>query len=312
MAKLFIKGTFYLILIVIVLEILVRTFHLYTQTPIRYIDEFNVEKSLANQSGYAVTGNRRQNFSEYRINNFGFNSYREFKPTEDKIEIALIGDSFIEGFHQNYNNSIGKKIENRLNDIEVYEYGYGGYDLANQFYLVDAYDEHFDKIDYIIFYLKYENDLKNDTYVPNHQRIELLKSPLFKFRDNFKLLSYISSIGIIDPIKHAIIDLLNNKNAPKSKSDFEQTNAYLENFKTLINTFGFDKNRMAFLLNSSTTSDVFIKYCIENEYQIIDFNQIFENSKVPPTLIYDMHWNNHGRTLIASKIANYLDEKFNL
>jgi hypothetical protein len=47
--------------------------------------------------------------SEFHINNSGYNFYRAFTPSKDKVEIALVGDSFVEGFHQNYYNSIGKK-----------------------------------------------------------------------------------------------------------------------------------------------------------------------------------------------------------
>ena len=98
-----------------------RAFHLTKDYPSRYVDEFGVEKWMPNQNGMSVTGIRRQNFSEFKINKSGFNSYREFTPTEDKTEIALVGDSFIEGFHQHYYNSIGKKIENKLKLGEIYQ-----------------------------------------------------------------------------------------------------------------------------------------------------------------------------------------------
>ena len=315
MRKLFIKSILYIVFIIITLEIIVRVFHLHTEVPIRYIDKFNVEKSLPNQTGHAVTGNRRQNYSEYKINNFGFNSFQEFTPSEEKIEVALIGDSFIEGFHQDYFDSTGKKIENKLKGVEIYEYGYGGYDLTNELFLVDAYKAHFKKIDHIILYLKYENDLKNSKYTPNHGRIALLKSKLFKIRDNIKLLSYASSIGIVDPIKNMAIKLTNGKNQSKHKSESDILDEDLENlknFKALIETFGFDKNKMTFLLNINTTSPAFINYCIENEYQFIDFSEAFEKSDTPPTLIYDKHWNNQGRELIASEISSYLKLKLNL
>jgi len=315
MKNLFLKSILYIFLIIITLEIIIRAFYLYTEAPIRFIDEFGVEKSLSNQTGHAVTGNRRQNHSAYRINDFGFNSFQEFNPSDENIEVALIGDSFIEGFHQDYYDSTGKKIENKLENIEIYEYGYGGYDLANQLYLVNTYKEHFEKIDHIIFYLKYENDLKNHKYTPNHQRIALLRSKLFKIRDNLKLLSYASSIGIVDPIKDLAISLMNDGEKSKPKTDSDILNDDLENlknFKTLIDTFGFDKNKMSFLLNSDTTSDMFLDYCNENGYQIIDFSDPFEKSITPPTLIYDMHWNNHGRELIALEISNYLKTKLNL
>lgn len=316
MKKLIVKSAIYLLLIIIVLEVVVRVFNLYTDDPIRYIDELEVEKYVPNQTGYAVTGNRKQNFSEYKTNNFGFNSYREFTPTEDKIEIALVGDSFIEGFHQDFYKSTGYKIETKLNNkVEVYEYGYGGYDLANQLYLVHAYKDHFEKIDHIIFYLKYENDLDRGVFTPNYDRIKMLNSPLFKFRDNFKLLAYASSIGIIDPIKNKVIELMNGKKEPKTISDAEKLNEdlqHLENFKKLINTFGFEKDRMSFLLDSRATSDVFLDYFKDNGYSIIDFADAFSNSKKPPTLIYDMHWNNHGRELVANEISAYIKKKLQL
>jgi hypothetical protein len=96
MKKLFLKSLLYLVLIVLVLELLVRIFHLTKDYPVRYVDKFEVEKWVPNQEGYSVTGNRRQNFSKFYINNSGFNSYREFTPSKDKVEIALVGDSFIE------------------------------------------------------------------------------------------------------------------------------------------------------------------------------------------------------------------------
>lgn len=116
MKKLILKCGLYAFLLIIALEIMVRALHLSKDNPTRFVDEKKVEKWYPNQNGHSVTGNRRQNFSEYKINNSGFNSYREFNPTKEKVEIALVGDSFIEGFHQHYYNSIGKKIENKLPD----------------------------------------------------------------------------------------------------------------------------------------------------------------------------------------------------
>jgi hypothetical protein len=310
MKKLFLKSLLYLFLIIICLELLVRLFHLYTDVPTRIIDNKGVEKSLPNQTGYAVTGNRRQNFSKYHINNSGFNSYREFKPTKEKIEIAVIGDSFIEGMHQDYFDSTGKKLERKLKNVEVYEYGYAGYDLSNQLYLINAYKEDFELIDHIIIYFKYQNDLFKGSYTPNNERIALLKSPLFRIRDEFKLLKYVSDNGIIDPIKTFVINLtrkikINELQKDKKEEQLDKDLIYLENFKKLVSTYGFDKQKISFLLNSKTTSKVFLDYCKLNGYQIIDFADAIENSKRRTTLIYDMHWNNYGRELVASVIADY-------
>jgi len=310
MKRLFLKSILYVFLIIICLELIVRVFHLYSEAPIRFIDNQGVEKSLPNQTGFAVTGNRRQNFSKYHINSSGFNSYREFKPTKNKIEIAIIGDSFIEGMHQDYYNSIGKKLEEKLSNVEVYEYGYAGYDLSNQLYLINTYKKDFDLIDHIIIYFKYENDLVNGSYTPNNERVAMLKSPLFRIRDEFKLLKYVSDNGIIDPIKNFVINLTTKRKIDKLQKDKKDAQLnkdliYLENFKKLVSTYGFDKRKISFLLNSKTTSNIFLDYCTLNGYQIIDFADAFENSKRRTTLIYDMHWNNQGRELIATVIAEH-------
>jgi hypothetical protein len=52
------------------LEGLVRIFHLYAEDPPRFIDEYGVEKRVPDHTGYAVTGNRNQNFSEFHISKY--------------------------------------------------------------------------------------------------------------------------------------------------------------------------------------------------------------------------------------------------
>ncbi|PWH82409.1 hypothetical protein DIS18_09145 [Algibacter marinivivus] len=318
MKRLFLKSILYVFLIIISLEVIVRAFHLYKEVPIRYIDEFGVEKSLPSQTGFAVTGNRKQNYSEYRINDFGFNSFREFLPTKENIEIALIGDSFVEGFHQDYYDSTGKKVEDKLHqkNIQVYEYGYGGYDLANQLHIIEAYIDHFKLIDHIIMYIKFEEDLDRSEYIPNKERINMLKSPLFKLRDKFKLLSYTSEIGIVDPVKNMALKMVqigkSSKKTDSLKTLIDIDKERLKNFKTLINTYKFDKKKITFLTNIKTTSAIFINYCKENNFEIIDYGTVFEESKKTPTLIYDQHWNNHGRDLVASEISSFLKKKLNL
>lgn len=316
MKKFILKSFLYVLILLVALEIVVRIFHLYTEDPPRYIDELGVEKRVPRKEGIAVYGNRNQAYSEFTINNLGFNSYRDFYPTNEKFEIAITGDSFIEGFHQDVQNSIGKKIENQLPSIEVYEYGYAGYDLANQLHLVNAYKEDFEKIDVIVVYLNYESDLKRGTYEPNYARIKKLNSLLFRIRDNIKLLAYGSKIGILEPIKKfvsgkAFQEKENGYKTNVIETDHsEQEAEYLSNFKSLIATFGFDKDKTVLLLDSRKTSASFLNYCSENQIKYIDFATKFKESKKATTLIYDWHWNNHGRSLVAETIAEYIKEEF--
>ena len=315
MKKLILKCFLYGALILVSLEIMVRVFHLHKDTPSRFVDEYEVEKWVPNQNGYAVTGNRRQNFSEYRINNAGFNSYREFNPTKEHVEIALVGDSFIEGFHQPYYRSIGKKIEDKIQHIEVYEYGYAGYDFADQLHLINAYKAHFDLIDQVILGIKFNNDLTRGKYTVIQDRLAL-QSPFNQKLKQIKLLVYAKSIGLLDPPKYLIRKMSSlvrskAKISEKNKKDSLQIQKrkeeqYLSNFKSLVNLYGFDKSRYTLLLDSSITPSVFLSYLDKNNFKYIDFNPTFSKSKGPTTLIYDRHWNNHGRNLIAQNIVSYL------
>ncbi len=320
MKKFILKSALYIFLILLLLEGLVRIFHLYTEDPPRIIDEYGVEKRMPDQTGYAVTGNRNQNFSEFSINKAGFNSHREFEPDAQTYEVALVGDSFIEGFHQDYDSSIGKRIEEKLKGIEVFQYGYAGYDFANQMHLVHAYADDFELIDEIILYLNYENDLGRDEYEPNLARINMLSSTLFKIRDNIKLLAYGSKIGIIEPLKK----LAQGGNAFDDTEDAYKTNTledvdaakerekdehYIANFESLIHLYGLDKSKTAILLDSRKTSIRFLTYLRKNDIRYIDFADRFKKSKQATNLIYDRHWNTHGRELIAEEIAAYVSNR---
>ncbi|MDC6365079.1 MULTISPECIES: hypothetical protein [Flavobacteriaceae] len=309
MVKLFVKSSIYIVLILVALELLVRAFHLYPEDSPRFIDKQGVEKRVPQYKGYSVTGNRRQNFSEYRINNQGFNSYREFTPSYSKKELALIGDSFIQGFHQNYYNSIGKKIENSTKDLEVYEYGYAGWDLADQLHLIYAYAEDFDKIDKIVVYVKYPMDFVRDTYEPNVGRIKTLNSTPFKLREKIKLLYYASQIGVLDPIKNLMAakkDAQKEESLHSDKDNITLDSLYINNFEKLLKDYPIDKSKTSLLLDERHVSKTFLEYCKINNIDIINFGEFFEESKRPVTLIYDMHWNNHGRSLVAQSIVEYL------
>ena len=306
MIRFFTKIGVYGVLITVMLEIMVRLFHLHTEDPPRFIDEFNVEKREPGYTGYSVTGNRRQNFSRFNINAQGFNSYRDFTPTESKIELALIGDSFIQGFHEDYDKSIGKKIEEAVLEVEVYEYGYAGWDMADQLHLLHAYKTDFDTIDHIIIYMDYGTDLNRDAYEPNFDRIALLNSFAFRLRRKIKLLHYASEIGVLDAFKD-FISSNEAKDVPKLQNmntfELPDTKIYLENFKELLQSYPIDKSKTFLLLDKRKTTTDFVVFCEQENIRIIDFGESFGSSKKPTDLVYDQHWNTYGRTLLAHLIA---------
>jgi hypothetical protein len=312
MKKLILKICLYVFLLAVTLEVFVRVSYLGRDIPNRFLDDKNVEKWEPNQNGYAITGNRRQNFSEYRINKSGFNSYREFSPSISKVEVALVGDSFIEGFHQHYYNSIGKKIENKLPGIEVYEYGYAGYDMADQLHLINAYKEQFDLIDIVILGLKFNNDLTREKYEVEGYRLAL-ETPLLRFIKKIKVVVYARSIGFFTPIQNLLNkskQILNKKvDKPPIKriEDSLKHEKYIKNLEALISRYGFNKSKFYFLIDERITPDVFFDYLDNNNFKYITIGEELESSSKPTTLIYDMHWNNNGRSIVANKIVKSIN-----
>ncbi len=305
------KTACYGFLVLLFLEVLVRVFHLHRDTPERYIDEKGIEKWVPGQSGFSVTGNRKQNFSAYRINNSGYNSYREFNPEVDKCVIALIGDSFIEGFHQPYNNSIGKKIEELSTGLAVYEYGYAGYDMADQLHLISAYKEQFEEIEKVVIYLKYPEDLYRDRFSISQERLRLNEG-IYPILKRSKLLVYAQNIGLIASMRikvQALINILRSGSQigstmeeGGSKKSSDQT--FLENFKRLSVEFEYDKSKYVLLLDSRECPELLLRYLAEHQFSYIDYGKIFQESEKPVTLIYDQHWNDHGRQLVSKAIVD--------
>lgn len=308
MGKLVLKIGVYGILVLLILEGIIRGFHLHKGTPERMIDERGVEKWVPGQTGFTTTGNRRQNFAEYRINEMGFNSYREFHPSDEGYEIALIGDSFIEGFHQDYDNSIGRKIENSLPEVAVYEFGYAGYDLADEIHLIAAYPEVFDKVDQIVIFLQYPDDLFRSSYRVSRERIRLQEG-VYGLLAKSKLLVYLQNIGLIGNVLSKI-NTWNRGIAETPKRENDQVghrstliqNQTLKNLKTLWADSSIEKSKLSFLLDRNKFPDGLLIAIEELGIETIDYGQALSEENEPVTLVYDQHWNDLGRDIIAEVI----------
>lgn len=310
MKRVILKFVIYSLVLVLALELLVRVFHLHNERPERYLDEYGVEKWVPNQKGYSVTGNRKQNVGEYRINNFGFNSvYDNYTVSKDSIEIAIVGDSFIEGFHQNYKNSISRKIEKKIPNTKVLEFGYAGYNLSEELNLITSYNHLFKDIDRVVIYMRYTDDLTVGEYKVSNRLS--LDTPLNRLLKKSKLIVYANDIGLFDPIKTkvtATINFIKGVKTPEIKETNKDT-LYLTNFKKLIKAYNYDKEKNILLLDYSLCSSEFLEYLDHNNFKSIDFNSGFKKDTKSKTLIYDQHWNNLGREIIADKIVEFLREE---
>lgn len=316
MKKLLTKLFLYGVLIAIAFELIIRLSHLYFEYPVVRLNKNKVVNYIPGQKGAFVLGNRRMNYAKFHINQSGFNSYQEFNPTKEDLEVALIGDSFVEGLHQDFDNSIGKKVENHLNgSVKVFEYGFSGYDLADQLHLMHQYKDQMYLIDVVFIYLNFDEDLRRDHY-EIQTRANLENNLAFKVKREIKLLSYLNGIGLIAPITELpkrIKSVLGNKgDASNIKVESESpllAKEYMDNFSALLEMYPIDKDKCIFLINEPKTDLAFMKYCDTMGYKYLDFGKALQNSEENTVLKYDpmKHWNNHGRDIVAKLIAGRID-----
>ena len=79
--------------------------------------------------------------AEYSLNNYGFNSSKDYFFYKDlKPKIAIIGDSFVEGFQVDVTKSIGRLVEQLNPNYEVYEFGLSGFNFFDYQELYQKYN----------------------------------------------------------------------------------------------------------------------------------------------------------------------------
>ena len=287
MIRKFIKNFIFLLLALFVaLELIIRVFHLYNDVPLRQTDRFGIEKWQSFQTGNYYTGVKKEVVSEYRINNFGYNSVLdyEFKPS-DKTKIGLFGDSYIEGFNVNVQQSIGVKIMDSL-PMEVYEFGYSGYDLVDILYLVQCYQDSFEQLDRYYISIN-SSDFNRSVFQPTSNSLRQNKYLSFVYR-NIKLLMFIKRQGFL------------KRKKIKSKSTNEVRTAYqFDNFKSINQNFNIDYDKVVFIYDSQNLDADLCNY-LELNYSCIDFGKT--NKQEDMSFGFDKHWNDYGRSVIANLI----------
>lgn len=87
--------------------------------------------TTAQRDGVFTIGSLSQQRAKWRINNAGWNSAIDFVKEKRKARIAIIGDSYVEAFQVNVDDSIAGQLRRLVSpDIEVYAFGISGAPLS--------------------------------------------------------------------------------------------------------------------------------------------------------------------------------------
>lgn len=214
---------------------------------------------------------------KFQINQSGYNSIKNYLDSIDNDQtIALIGDSFIEGYHVDVEKSIGRLIENNCPTINVLEYGIGGHNIHN---FIESYEnakmENFKKV---YFFIHLTDFLKDKPY----------KSKYNKFKETYFRPLYNASY---------LLKFINKNHKPFTAN---------KKLNTEISQLTKDKT-ISFLNKAKNISFIYRDDNISKELDFIkDKIQIVNHKRKPHNYGFDLHWNDNGRVNIAEHIINDL------
>jgi len=306
MHKLFKNSSLFIIFTLCVFEIYIRIFNLYDDIPKYDLLTNNILIYKPQQEGIKNFGNRKELVTKYSINKSGFNSIIEYEFIYNNSIIALIGDSHIEGFHQNVNNSIGRRVEKKSNYI-VYEYAISDWNLDDYYKIINYLSDNLNKIENLFIYLSpsdleypLNNNLSGKTET---NKIKKQNSSLYNIYSSIKTISAFNQTGIFQKYKNKIQSLQEVK-----PQELTNTNIHLKNFIELNKYYKINnyKKKLVYLVNSDLKfQKSFLEYLYKN-FNVIDLSKSFSNANEDVYFKFDKHWNEIGREQVAEEIFRYL------
>ena len=147
MKSFLIKIIIVLVASLISFEAILRIFNLSRFTfPLTVVD--NNELYLPGNYGYYIGGGFGEIKAVYKINQQGWNSVLDYNEVEKESSkrVAVIGDSFIEGFQVDVTKSIGRQLDSLTKFQTItHEYGHSGanvfdFELVYEEYVKNNYD----------------------------------------------------------------------------------------------------------------------------------------------------------------------------
>ena len=226
----------FLLLGTITLEVLIRIFNLAGHT----VPQMNINGDILgkpNTDSVWVRGGVSEISSRYHFNPQGWNSLRDYEADSifpDSTKIALIGDSYIEGFHYDVDKSIGRIFEKKTNSILiVHEFGNSGGNIKDFSMIYNKYNLRSYKL---VFILIADGDLSstNSSFM-NQEKINPSKSLTRLIYSSSALLRY---LNINHGLNKKINELLSSKSLLNRKKLEDNSQLEIINHDALKNIWG--------------------------------------------------------------------------
>ena len=267
-------------LVFVVGELITRFYGLKSQNlDFLTYDEEGFYRNKPNSQGTFVFGKFPSVFkTRFNFNDIGFNSSLDYKNFNGKkINIAFLGDSYVESYHVNYYDSFSSILMNLSNDYQSYDFGISGYNIEDYVWIYEKYK--LDKFDYV-FLITSINDFTNG---PNRSKFQHTKE---KFREFYNTFHFFSFLNFNHKIVSSLINLFREKKS-EEKHVFVLNDNQIK-FISKPNLIIIPKNEETFEVLQKERINNLIK--VEHKLKPINFGYLNE------------HWNENGRINVVSTI----------
>lgn len=284
--------TLFVMTTLVCLELLLRVFQFASMT----MPQANVNGNKLgepNTKGINVKGGMGEIRALYNINNQGWNSTLNYKSEiRDSQKIALVGDSYIEGYHTSVLKSAGRQFEELYSDYRiVYEFGHSGGNIVDFSQIYEEYDLH----NYFkVFVLITDKDLieKKASFMGKGKSIPTQSL----VRDLYGASHLLRYLNINHHFSERLIQVP-SKPFRNQKVDFTKDFDVVKVNKDALNSFG---ENVVFLYEDGNLSPQAMELINHPLQPIIPIH-------LPDDCGFDKHWNENGRKNCALAMKAYLD-----
>lgn len=318
------------------------------ELPYAYFDEhyriIRYDASIA-ETGYYTTDRLGIEKTTWYINSTGWNADEEYVPSNKRTKplVAIIGDSYIEGFSVDQKHHLSAYIKSFTNNTyDVYEFGTSGVNMA-QFISVFNYIQHEFTPEIVLFFIN-EGDLRESVsgLASSPNNLQFLITPknissvvpapyqvvswkrLVRKSAFVRYLFFYFQFKLKVPELHFLREKKSEDEAQK-KEDQDKLMQIAAN-KIIDSLVSINRHsRILFILHPNRGSiynlpktmpsaikeiEIVKQACAEKEIRYIDLNVSFYSDyllhKKKFNFAYDWHWNNYGNEVASKAIAQSL------
>lgn len=286
-----------LILSAILLEVVLRVFQLAGST----LPEMNLDGNrmmVPGMEGTWIKGGCGEVRSHYVINAQGWNSIVDFEKIDPhKTNIAIIGDSYVQGLHVDVENSIGRLLEKNSSDYQVHEFGRDGANIADFLLTYEYWVK--GNYDYVFVLVSNRNQNEFQPSFMNRGSLIPSESLMRKVYNASYLIRYLN-------INHGLLSKMSSlfREGPESLQNSENDldageKLNLDEAARDKIYLGFDAT-VVFLYQPGTldTSSIEDRRLLQMDHQLH-----------PISYGFDGHWNLNGRINCANTLHSYLQSQ---